>query len=153
MATESMLTHARWEVMWVAVKNGKKKIVCIDHDDDFVSARDLYVKVKQAGKKLPTLRCKNIGFAPPERMRNKMASYNRQGVWWCPYCMELRRFEKRGWIELDEKLYTAEPAYYCPMCDISHQNHHVVAFNPAAQLLVNRKRSRGRRSSGRRKRR
>lgn len=171
---------AQWEVMWVVVKKGEKRIVCIDHGGDLVSALEMYMKVKNAGKKVATLRCKNIAFPPPAdwvdmepvyakrkgkvvvvdevqsnppTFNGKMDAYNGQGIWWCPYCMKLRRFEKRGWAEVEDMTFETEPQYCCPMCDISHNDWHVAKYNPLAQRIRNAKKSRGRRSkSGRRKR-
>lgn len=145
---------AAWEVMWVVVKKSEKRIVAIDFGTDFVAAQELYVKVCRAGRKLATLRCKNQGFEPPERYRDKMASLNRRGVWWCPYCMKLRRFEKRAWSEswhTPDEIEPSEPAYYCPMCDIPHGDWSVRRWNPlAARLYEGLTR---RRSSGKRRRR
>lgn len=177
LATQS---NSRWEVMWVVVKNGEKRIICKEFDHDFVSAVGLYVKVKQAGKKMCTLRCCNVAYSPPESYRDvepiygkkkgkvivigerlteppsfshKMDRLNDQGVWWCPYCMQLRRFEKRAWYELDDRMVADDPKYYCPMCDISHSDRNVQKYNPIAQNLMNRKKSRGRnKKSGRRRR-
>lgn len=181
--TNYTIAKARWEVMWVTVKKGEPHIHCLDFEFDFVGALKLYEKLMKApGRKMVTLRCKNVGFPPPDKWRDiepvygkrkgklvvvdevysdpptyqtKMVKYNRQGVWWCPYCMQLRRFEKRAWTEIDDKMYPAEPAYCCPMCDISHRDAHVIRYNPIAQRLVYSKRtkSRGRkeRKRGRRR--
>lgn len=148
------IEHARWEVMWVTRKKGKPHIVCIEHGTDFMGARRQYLMVRDAGKHMPTLRCANVGFAPTEKIASMMDAYNDKAIWWCPYCMELRRFEKRAYMEIDGHLIGAEPAYYCPMCDISHNDAHVGKYNPIVQRLRNGKRSRGRKSkSGKRKRR
>jgi hypothetical protein len=145
--------NSRWEVMWVVKKGKEPRIICKEFDHDFVSALELYSKLKIAGKKMATLRCCNVGYAPPDRFRDSMMAYNRQGVWWCPYCMQLRRFEKRAWYEVDERLIADDPKYYCPMCDISHSDGNVRKYNPLAQNLMNRRRSRGRKAKhGRRKR-
>ena len=178
MLTANGLT-SQWEVLWVTVKKGEKRIIAIDHGADFVSALEMYQKVTDAGKKLCTLRCKNIAFPPPERFvdmepvyakkrgklvvvdevqsqpatfTRKMDAYNAQGIWWCPYCMKLRRFEKRGWSEVDGRVFETEAHYCCPMCDISHNDWHVTKYNPLAQRIRNAKKSRGRKSSGRRRR-
>lgn len=141
--------HARWEVIWVTKdKKGKPRIVCIDHGTDFAEARRQYLMVKDAGKHMATLRCANVGFAPPAKLGEMMDLYNRKAIWWCPYCMELRRFEKRVYTEIDGRLISADPAYYCPICDISHNDGHVAKHNPIVQRLRNSKRSRGRKSSG-----
>lgn len=145
-----------WEVMWVAVRSGKKKIVAIDFEHDLAGALDLYHKIKVAGKPMATMRCKNVGFEPLDKYLGKMAAYNQKGVWWCPYCMQLRRFEKRNWAVIGDEIYgTEDEAYCCPMCDISHRDHHVVKWNPVARRLRDgnkRKRtSKGRKKRARRK--
>lgn len=173
---EFKMLHANWEVMWVVRHKGENHIIVKDFDRDFVGARELYLKVKKTNRKMVTLRCRNVGFPPPDRWRDmepvykkrkgklvvvdevmsepatyvgKMTAYNRHGVWWCPYCMELRRFEKRAWAEVDGHLFSADPKYYCPMCDVSHSDAHVIRYNPIAQRLAYGKKSRGR---GRKKR-
>lgn len=152
MPVEYSLFQAKWEVLWVTTKGGKR-IVSMDFDDDFVAALELYLKAKQAEKPLATLRCKNVGFPPPEKCEGKMAGYNKQGVWWCPYCMQLRRFEKRGWTEVDDTPFSSEPTYFCPICDISQYDGHVIRYNPLARKLQNARRTRGRKRSGRRRKR
>jgi hypothetical protein len=145
------MLHANWEVMWVVRHKGENHIIVKDFDHDFVGARDLYVKVKKTDRKMVTLRCRNVGFPPPEQTLEKMLAYNKQRVWWCPYCMELRRFERRAWTEIDGHLYAADPKYYCPLCDISHTDAYVIQYNPLAQRLMygRRSRSRGRKKRGR----
>lgn len=145
--------NAKWEVMWVAVKKKEKRIVAIDFDDDFVSALQLYEKARKGKKPLATLRCRNVGFPLPEKHQGRILALNKEGVWWCPFCMQLRRFEKRGWAECDGEIFPSDPAYYCPMCDISHHNGHVIRFNPIAQMLKIRQAKGGRRSRGKRRRR
>ena len=154
MTEFAVQSNSRWEVMWVVKKGGEPRIICKEFDHDFPSAVELYWKLKVAGKKMATLRCCNVGYGPPVKYENAMMAYNRQGIWWCPYCMQLRRFEKRAWYEVDERLIADAPKYYCPMCDISHTDGNVVKHNPLAQNLMSRRKSKGRRSkkSGRRKR-
>lgn len=181
MSDQWKYDHAQWEVLWVVRRNGENHIVGTDFERDFVGALALYSKAKKAGKKMCTLRCKNIGHAPPDRYRDlepiykkrkgklvvvgermseppqytvKMEKYNRQGVWWCPYCMELRRYEKRGWSEVDDVMFSADPKYYCPICDISSSDAQVIKYNPIARRLMYGKKSRGKkkgRKRGRRK--
>jgi len=143
--------HAGWEVIWA---RQDKSLVAIDFEHDFVGALELYEKIKKAGKPLATLRCKNIGFAPPEKYENKMEAYNHQGVWWCPYCMKLRRFELRAWAEIDDHLYRIDPERFCPICDISQGDHNICLYNPAARRIRDKpKRLRAGKSSKRGKRR
>jgi hypothetical protein len=154
LTTPYALVHAKWEVLWVVTKP-KKRIVVYDCGDDFVEARRIYLLARDGGKHFPTLRCRNVGFPPPERIRDKLHAYNRAGVWWCPYCMELRRFRKLDGFTSDlTEVWTEAPGYYCPMCDIGQDNGHVKRWNPAAMALANRKKlRRGRSRSGRRRKR
>jgi hypothetical protein len=146
-------SNSRWEVMWSIRKGGENRIICKEFDHDFPSALELYVKINLAGKKMCTLRCCNVGYAPPERYHESMMAYNKEGIWWCPYCMKMRRFEKRAWYEIEGKLIADDPKYYCPMCDISHSDGMVRKYNPLAQAIMNRKKSRGRnKKRGRRRR-
>lgn len=142
--------------MWVKREKGKNRIIAIDFEDDLVGAMELFEKARKGKKPLATLRCKNVGFPPPEKYYDRMVAYNHKGVWWCPYCMQLRRFEGRHWSSVDDMVFaTDEVAYCCPMCDISHRDHHVIKYNPIARRLRDgnkRKRgsSRGRKKRGRR---
>lgn len=152
---EYRMLHAQWEVLWAKPEKGGPRIVAIDFENDFVGARNLFLKAKKAGKPMATLRCKNVGFPPPEKVLEKIIAYNKQRIWWCPYCMELRRFEKRAWAEIDGHLFsTNEAAYYCPVCDISHRDAHVIKYNPIAQRLMYGRKSRGKKGkrSGKRRR-
>lgn len=145
---------ANWEVMWVTVKKGEKRIVSTQFGSDFVAAQELYVKVLKAKKPLATLACVNIGFPPPEKYMGKMAALNRQGLWWCPFCMKLRRFEKTHWREIDGDMYTVDDAVYrCPMCETGHSSWDVRRWNPIASRLYEGKRARGNTSGKRKKRR
>ncbi len=149
------MEHSGWEVMWVKRKKGKNHIVCIDFEDDLVGAMELFEKAKRGKKPLATLRCKNVGFPPPERYIDRMRAYNHKGVWWCPYCMQLRRFEKRNWMEVEGLIGKYdEGAYFCPMCDISHRDHNVIKYNPIAKRLrdgnTRKRSSRGRKKRARR---
>lgn len=166
-AAEHRALYAQWEVIWVVPG---PRIIAQDFESDFVGALELYLKAKRADKKLCTLRCKNVGFPPPEKWRDiepiyakrkgkmivvdevlaepptwnrKMRYFNSNGVWWCPYCMQLRRFEKRRWAEIDGEPYSSDPAYYCPICDISHRDAYVIKYNPQAKSIMYAKRSRG----------
>lgn len=136
------IEHARWEVIWLTYKP-HKRLIAVDCEHDFHEALRIYTKAVQADKKMVTLRCKNMGFPPPEKFRRKAIAYNKQGIFWCPFCVKMRRFERRAgftsdltdeWVDYDH--------YACPVCDISHENGHVVQYNPLAVVLI-RKRTRG----------
>jgi hypothetical protein len=177
---EKLITgeYARWEVIWWSKKG--KQFVVKEFDTDFKGALDLYMKVKLLSAPLATLRCCNVGFPPPEkyrpynkkylkkekirikgRLRTKkrivevytqpMVELNLKGVWWCPYCRELRKFKLQDGAMFEDYFVNGE-GMYCPVCQIAHTDHHVRKWNPQAQLLAfklgknNQKRTR---SSGR----
>lgn len=160
---------ARWEVMWVIVHKGKKHIKVIECDQNLPEAMRIYNLAKQGGRKMVTLRCKNVGFPPPpkyiddeiltirkgkhkgKRVKrqthppvylHKMGALNVKGVWWCPYCMELRKFELRQGFETRTGQYVAQKGFYCQMCDIPHTNHYVSKYNPMSMRLEYSKKTR-----------
>jgi hypothetical protein len=184
--------RARWSVMWVAKKKGKLYIIEKTFENDFAAATELYLKVKRAGKPMATLRCMNVGFPPPERLRPHyetraevvvrrnnqgrrkkykrrievevipLSELNLKGVWWCPYCRELRRFEHWDGVATDGSFFqtikTSKPGFfmnpgmYCPMCGINQNDSHVRRWNPQAALLefrINNKRRRSGRKTTR----
>lgn len=156
--------RAKWQVLWV--HDGR--IIEKRFDDDFKAATDLYLKAKASGRKNVTLRCCNMGFPPPERLRphvvevkvlldppkivrrngkryrknfqlKKMLKVplkglNAEGIWWCPYCRELRRFKLTKSFLIDG-IRIAETRHVCPMCGISHRDHWVRKYNPIALRL------------------
>lgn len=151
MITQNSLNNgARWEVRWRG-KNGN--IVAKPFDDDFGKAIETYAKLQAAGKQLVTLRSCNVGFAPPDRITHHerttykavmrggkkykkkvteiidlMPALNRKGVWWCPYCIQLRRFDQ-------DRAYRAEVVMKCPVCEITNYNWHVKRWNPVAKTI------------------
>lgn len=184
MAGNMMGDYTQWSVLWVVVKKGKKRVVQIDHDNDFAGARDMYVKAVRAGKKQATLRCNNVSFPPPKKFRARtvtkvkkvkrngrirkvkeevfvepMAKLNLKGIWWCPYCCAMRRFEKVGGFWSDDQ-WVPEESVQCPLCEASHRLHAVRKYNPMARTIefkINTRRSPSngsrRQSGGRRSRR
>jgi hypothetical protein len=180
--------RTRWEVLWV-VKKPKLRIVCVQYENDMVAAMETYMKAKKAGKPFATLRSCNVGFPPPEkyrpyfktmvrreRVRTKrgmktkkvpvdvqvtpMAELNLKGIWWCPYCREMRKFQHWDGYESTihiEALWVPDPGMYCPMCGINQRDHHIRKWNPQAQTLEfrmnNTRRSRNGRSTRKRSRR
>jgi hypothetical protein len=189
--TDYLMTGDRtnWSVLWIAQK-GKKKVI-IEHEchNDLTEALRVYMLAKEGGKTKATLLCKNTGFPPPQKYRpydktrvvkrkvkgkvkrvrltrtvDPMVKVNDAGFTWCPYCREMRVFER---VKLSRKRLVngthngqqvewVMPAldgveYQCPMCGVSTSNHHVRKYNPG--LVVVAKRTRTRRPNGRRSRR
>jgi hypothetical protein len=169
IAPDVMPPKLNWAVMWLA----KGRIIEKWCDDDFSEALRVYDLARGAGKKAVTLRCANYAFPPPERLReqevqvvvrrkgasvpqdqevHKMRDLNAQGVLWCPYCIKLRRFEKQDGFYF-EGIFVARPAYYCPMCGISHEHGLIRKFNPLSYKLDPPRRIRRGKPNGRRRRR
>lgn len=136
------ITHARWDVRWVA----NKRIVIADFGEDLAEALRIYTKALAAGKRDATLRCKNVSIPPPIHLRpvldkdgitiinTPLRHYNARGWWWCPYCMQLRKFKLlRGFFTGGQ--WVAEAGYHCPMCSISHRDSSVRKWNPIAARL------------------
>lgn len=90
-----------------------------------------------------------------------MSELNLKGVWWCPYCRELRRFEHWDGVKTDGSFFKGirdskptfmlHPGMYCPMCGINQNDSHVRRWNPQAALLEFRINTSKRRRGGRRK--
>lgn len=59
---------------------------------------------------------------------------NVEGIWWCPYCMKLRRFKKTNSFKVDG-ITVRDVRHVCPMCGISHRDHNVRRWNPVATKL------------------
>jgi hypothetical protein len=169
IAPDVMPPKLNWAVMWLA----KGRIIEKWCDDDFSEALRVYDLARGAGKKAVTLRCANYAFPPPERLReqevqvvvrrngkkyrrtktvHKMRDLNAQGVLWCPYCIKLRRFEKQDGFYF-EGIFVTRPAYYCPMCGISHEHGLIRKFNPLSYKLDPPRRIRRGKPNGRRRRR
>lgn len=151
------IVNARWEVIWL----GKRGLVRKEFEHDFSDALRTYALLKSNGKKLVTLRCMNVGFPPPshithheevswqivtrrgKRLRRKtvtvvnlMGQHNEKGVWWCPYCIQLRPFKlKQDW--------TGRKHMVCPVCGINERNFHVRQHNPKAIVVEYSRRRRG----------
>lgn len=172
---------ARWEVIWWS-KKGKRFIVKT-FDNDLASAQALFMRVKELRAPFATLRCTNVGFPPPEQYRPYMKKFvkrervkrkgktrikrtiiereivpmegiNLKGVWWCPYCCQMRKFRRLDGMNYHhggETYYLDGTVYACPVCEITHTNHHVRKWNPHAQRMAYRpiKQTRVRRSNGR----
>jgi hypothetical protein len=157
-----MADHMKWSVMWLVVKDGDYSIIDKDMDNDLSEAIRLYTKAKAAGKKFATLRCRNVGFAPAERFRPYVArvrdkrwirgkrqkgvtkykfvtkvpmlKLNRKGIFWCPYCREMRKFQDQSAFFFEGIIVDA-PGIYCPICGVSHRDWHVRKWNPIAKRM------------------
>lgn len=140
--------RARWQVLWV---DPAGKVRRKEFEHDLASAVDAYCRLRAAGRRMVTLRCANLQFAPPDkyadreavvvirngrkfkgkkiseprRYQTRMMELNRQGIWWCPYCIALRRFAKKD---------GDYPALACPMCGATHRL--VGRFNPMADYVT-----------------
>lgn len=171
-ATEGAPERAKWEVIWV--KDGR--VARKDCGNDLAEALRVYALTLQAGKRLATLRCKNMAFPPPERFRARtelkhfrskhsgrvtteecyiqpMDALNRKGIWWCPYCIKMRKF-KLSKSFIHESVRVQDPRYACPLCGASHRMQTVAQFNPIAHKVeAHLSRSRAGKRTNRRKRR
>lgn len=157
--------NARWEVIWWSRKH--KRFIVKSFDNDHASALELFVKVKTAKKPFATLRSCNVAFPPPEKYRPfvkqqvlretvrigrktkvrrrivetdvmPMQEVNLKGIWWCPYCSQMRKFTKQDGSMFEHngnEYFVERGAYYCPVCQISHGNHHVRKWNPVAERM------------------
>lgn len=164
--------RARWQVIW---RGDNGKFVRQDFEADLASALELYGKALKVGKDLLTLRCCNAGFAPPakyhdtgyeivvasngKRYKKKvtldppeykviMGGLNARGIWWCPYCLQMRRFVRRHFYKLDG-IRVNEPSMNCPVCNVSHRDGNVSKYNPIAARYVELKRERSDKGVGR----
>lgn len=163
--------RARWQVVWINPKNNK--VVRKDFGDDFHEAMKVYTRAVELGARATTLRCKNMSFPPPEKWRPRMEpvlnargkptgeqikhepleGLNRQGTYWCPYCIKFRKFRHRDGYYTTEGVWMAEPALVCPMCHIEHTAFYVKFWNPLARVITDAQLSAEGRSRNKRKRR
>lgn len=142
--------RARWAVLWV--KDGR--VIRKNFGADLSGAIQLYGKAAAAEKRGLTLLCCNMGFAPPEELQPRIVTgmrrgvkvtgklvplkkLNEKGIWYCPYCMKLRRFVKKAGFYLDG-VWVPDARIACPMCGISHNDHHVRKWNPSAHFISSR---------------
>lgn len=167
---------ARWEVIWWSRKG--KRFVVKEFDTDLHGALRLYTRVLSLKAPFTTLRCCNVGFPPPvdkrphakrylkkEKIRGRikkrivvreivpMEELNLQGVWWCPYCREFRKFKMQDgamYHQNGKDYFIKGEGMYCPVCQVNHGDHHVRKWNPQAQRLAFQLGKRTRRSSGNR---
>lgn len=148
--------RARWAVAWVR----KGKVLRKDFGPDLSDAMALYDKLLRADRKGVTLICANMSFPPPLRLqphdakkieikvvRGKrrrvrvpiyvipMRQLNAKGIWWCPHCIKLRRFEKTSGSYVDD-IWLPGEAWRCPICGIPHRDFSVQKWNPTAQRIA-----------------
>lgn len=153
----------RWSVLWYVPE--KDTIIRKKCGYDLSEALRIYDMAKRAEKVNVTLRCDNMGFPPPSKwlphmvyvahkevyytpkrkrktrtirkaeLRVPMDKVNRAGIYWCPYCREMRRFQKQKGFMYDG-IWVPDPdrrgGLYCPMCGASHRDTHVRRYNPIA---------------------
>lgn len=154
----------KWSVLWYNPKNGKvKQVRC---GTDLTEAVRVYGLAKAGGRSQVTLRCDNMGFPPPVKFmphsvyvvteekyrtpagkkktlekrelqhRTPMDTANRRGIFWCPYCREMRKFQLLHQFFYDGR-WVPDPdrrgGLYCPMCGISHRDGYVRRWNPIAE--------------------
>jgi hypothetical protein len=62
---------------------------------------------------------------------NPMKERNKQGIWWCPYCQQFRRFVKQYEMKVDH-VRVPDVALVCPMCRTPHRDMNVRKWNPIA---------------------
>lgn len=167
----------KWSVLWYNPdKDTIKRIPC---GNDLNEAIRVFSLAK-GKREMVTLRCDNYGWPPPKKYqphsvyvvtqekyqtprgkwkyREKrvaravvpLEKANRKGIYWCPYCREMRRFQLQHKFYIDGRM-VPDPdrrgGLYCPMCGVSHRDFHVRRWNPLADrhYLTG---STGRRSSG-----
>lgn len=121
--------HTRWSVFFI--RNGE--INRKRFGSDYHEALEYYTKLKiyeDKGGKISkiSLGCDNYGFPPPEKYIDRMDKVNDKGIHWCPFCIQMRKFELMepfiGEINHDHA------GYYCMFCEISHRNELVRRYNP-----------------------
>lgn len=151
-ATDGAPERAKWEVLWVH----EGRVVRKKTGADLAEALRIYDLARDAGRKAVTLRCCNMGFPPPVKLQPRVVTFdkprmlhgkrvssvrivplrklNHRGVWYCPYCMKLRRFVKRTIMEV-EGIRFEQPGMHCPMCGVSHRDWHIRRWNPLADNI------------------
>jgi len=147
--TNQASERARWQVLWL--HEGRKHVVRCG--DDFSRAMKVYTMAVEGGRSNVTLRCQNMGFPPPEKYRPHpeldqrgnptgatvvpMQTLNDHGIWWCPYCVKLRRFKyTKGWYT-ETGYFMAEPQMTCPLCGVKHTDFWVKHHNPKGAMMAN----------------
>lgn len=97
--------HLKWDVRWV-VKKGKRWIIIVrPFDSDLSGAIELYQKALRAGRHYVTLRCRNSGFPPPEKLR----------PYWGEKKVKEERWVRRKGKRVKKLVTTIKPVYRVPM--------------------------------------
>jgi hypothetical protein len=84
-----------------------------------------------------------------------MLNLNRKGIFWCPYCREMRKFQQQAGFQNEYGTFMEAPGLYCPLCGVSHRLMPVRQWNPhcsrlyAANSTTRRTKSRTQRSTTR----
>lgn len=166
MYNQHMIDNIRWSVFVIVRRRRKRK----KFGRDFQLALRFYGECREKGY-TACLHSDNAAFPPPARLTevavesweivrrkgkrykkritkiiNRMNDLNAEGKFWCPYCIQLRRFETDP---------ETQGLISCQMCGITSRDHHVRAHNPKAVIVEfhrNIPRPRARRSKGRRRR-
>ena len=98
------------------------------------------VVVKRGGKRKIVTK---VGYT--QVYLNPMKRRNREGIWWCPYCRELREFVPGYDLPYEHPPLAAlkgfgdavprpdDGSLYCPMCFVNTRNYHVRKWNPLAE--------------------
>lgn len=153
--------NIHWEVRWVKTKDGDYEIVVHDCGNDLNKAIQVYGRVK-GKRKMVTLRSANVGFPPPEKYQPyyltrykkekigrkmvrvpvhvrkvPMKPLNNKGIYWCPYCREMRRFQEQGGFVI-LGIIVPEKGMYCPICGVRETDYHVRKWNPLMEKLYYR---------------
>lgn len=108
--------------------------------------------VKRNGRKkrVRIVRTEEVDVVP-------MQELNLKGIWWCPYCREMRKFQhydgfdtsSMNVLRVKKDMFVPAPGMYCPICWINQNDSHVRRWNPQAVLMEFRINTRRRRGSGR----
>lgn len=152
--------RARWQVLWVS--RGQVKRKDFEHDLSGALTFHLWASANAGTSTHITLRCCNVAFPPPVKFQphakevkvkgqrkpvtvtvQPMRGLNRKGIFWCPYCMKMRRFVKRKNFEV-EGIKIVRPVLCCPLCEVSHREGGVQRHNPFAGEIALREDSRTR---------
>lgn len=163
LSQNSLNNQAHWSVYWFGKGRWKRKRFRTEYD----SALKWYIEnLHRTGI---TLHSDNVAFPAPRRLThyeetqwrvvtkkgkkykkrytvvtNRMRELNARGIWWCPYCIKLRRFRE---IRTDRGVET-----YCPVCTVSNYLMAVRQHNPKAVIIEHHKPQRSPRGRRRRRR-
>ena len=163
MPNDHYVRTIRWSVIW----RKKGRWVRKRFHDDFQAALSFFLE-KQTQQ--ATLHSDNKAWPPPTRITehehvswkiikrggkrykqktttvvNLLHEYKNKGVWWCPYCIKLRRF---AFMQTERG-----PEAYCPVCQITNYDSSTRRHNPKAVAIEYHQPQRRTRGRSRRRRR